>query len=130
MSRRNASVEGSRAGRQVPRDLPPLATGTQHIRETVDELSNIDIPISSAVFGWPELGVQYAAISVGQITLVAKLVPVLPAGLGVHMRRLVNWFRAQNAQSIRAGQPPSQNRLCNDSRTSETDNDGSIPTLN
>jgi hypothetical protein len=74
------AVQGA-AGRKVFGDVALLATGAQHIHDAVDDLANIDLPISPPMFGGRDLSFNERPFLVGQIAWVAKLVPVVPGAV-------------------------------------------------
>jgi hypothetical protein len=70
------AVRGT-SGRQVLWDVTPLATRTEHVHDAVDDFPNIDLPIASPMFGGRDLSFNVRPFLVGEVTRVAKLVPVV-----------------------------------------------------
>ena len=114
------AVQGT-SGRQVLWDVPPLATGTEHVHDAVDDFPNIDLAITSPMFGGRDLSVNVRPLLVGQVTRVAKLVPIVSGAVlwSPHAAPRESVPRIES-QSFRAGQPPSLTDP-NDSRSSRTD---------
>ena len=135
MSHRTASAGGSRAryfgpegpwGCSAPRLRRGrlLATCAQHIHEAVDNLANIDRPISSSMFGGRDLSFNVRPFLVGQVTWVEKLVPVVPGAVlwSPHAAPRES-VTAIESREFRRHKPPLLTDS-NDSHTSGTDTQG------
>ena len=98
----------STPGRQVFWDIAPLAAGAEHIHDAIDDFPDIDLPIASPMFGGRDLSFNVRPLLVGQVTRVAKLVPVVSGAVLWSPRAAPREsVPRMESQSIRAGQPPS-----------------------
>ena len=69
--------------RQILRDVPPLATGAEHIQQAVDQLALILLPLAAAALGGRYQRRDHRPFVVGQITRISQIAAVMTgAGFG------------------------------------------------
>ena len=96
----------SAAGRQILRDRPPLASGTQNVHQPIDDIAHVTCPFATARSGWRDQRTNQSPFFIRQIARVAQLAPVVTTPI------LIRPHRSPCSPAVDGIPSPSKSSTC------------------